>query len=181
MFWIFYEALGDLDTTSKVVGLGALALGLVPMIWFWAKGSAYYRTPPLEVFPDPHGSQLMPVQHIEGSTGGGRTMVARAARRRVAQAARRRRARLTPWTGRRGAARSLRAPRRCSPPTGRAATVAAGWLRRRRPAVGQRAGDVTTTRNEGPRVGGVEVRSIDYVPLERAARQALAPRARCGS
>ena len=76
MFWIFYEALGDLDTTSKVVGLGALALGLVPMIWFWAKGSAYYRTPPLEVFPDPHGSQLLPVQHIEGSTGEGRTMVA---------------------------------------------------------------------------------------------------------
>ena len=90
MFWIFYEALGDLDTTSKVVGLGALALGLVPMIWFWAKGSAYYRTPPLEVFPDPHGSQLLPVQHIEGSAGGGRTMVAqrgpgdgRAGRRRA--------------------------------------------------------------------------------------------------
>jgi amino acid transporter len=63
MFWIFYEALGDLDTTSRVVGLGALALGLVPMIWFWAKGSAYYRTPALETFPDPHGPALVPLVH----------------------------------------------------------------------------------------------------------------------
>jgi amino acid transporter len=71
MFWIFYEALGDLDTTSKVVGLGALAIGLVPMIWFWAKGSAYYRTPPLETFPDPHGSDTLPVVHGDGDGAAG--------------------------------------------------------------------------------------------------------------
>ncbi|MBW8766569.1 MAG: APC family permease [Geodermatophilales bacterium] len=52
MFWIFVEALPTLDTTTKVVGIGALALGLIPMIWYWLKGAAYYRTRPLETFAD---------------------------------------------------------------------------------------------------------------------------------
>jgi len=52
MFWIFVEALPTLDTTAKVVGIGALVLGLIPMGWYWAKGAAYYRTPPLETFTE---------------------------------------------------------------------------------------------------------------------------------
>jgi amino acid transporter len=50
MFWVFIESLPELDTTTKTVGLGALALGLIPLGWYWAKGVGYYRTKPLETF-----------------------------------------------------------------------------------------------------------------------------------
>ena len=53
MFWIFIEAIPTLDLTAKVVGLGALAIGVVPMVWFWVKGASYYRTPALQTFADP--------------------------------------------------------------------------------------------------------------------------------
>src|SRR3954471_7761713 len=50
MFWVFIESLPELDTTTKTVGLGALALGLIPLGWYWAKGVGYYRTKPFETF-----------------------------------------------------------------------------------------------------------------------------------
>ena len=50
MLWVFAESIPTLDTTAKVVGLGALALGVVPMVWFWTRGAAYYRTRPLQAF-----------------------------------------------------------------------------------------------------------------------------------
>lgn len=43
MMWVFYEALPTLNTTTKSVGLGALALGFIPMVWYWRKGSSYYH------------------------------------------------------------------------------------------------------------------------------------------
>ncbi|MFJ8586396.1 APC family permease [Streptomyces sp. NPDC093595] len=43
MFWIFFESLGELSGTSVAVGLGGLGAGLVPMLWYWRRGSAYYR------------------------------------------------------------------------------------------------------------------------------------------
>jgi amino acid transporter len=52
MFWVFIESLPELDTTTKAVGLGALALGLIPLAFYWAKGVGYYRTKPLETFAD---------------------------------------------------------------------------------------------------------------------------------
>jgi amino acid transporter len=52
MLWVFAESIPTLDTTARVVGLGALAVGVVPMIWFWTKGAAYYRTRPLQTFVD---------------------------------------------------------------------------------------------------------------------------------
>jgi amino acid transporter len=52
MFWIFIQALPTLDMTTKVVGIGALALGLIPMAWYWTRGAAYYRTRPLETFDE---------------------------------------------------------------------------------------------------------------------------------
>jgi hypothetical protein len=55
MLWIFVEAIPTLDATARIVGLGALALGVVPMVWFWRKRVAYYRTPGLQTFPDPSG------------------------------------------------------------------------------------------------------------------------------
>jgi len=60
MFWIFVEALPTLDMTTKVVGIGALALGLIPMVWFWVKGAAYFRTPPLETFTELAESSPVP-------------------------------------------------------------------------------------------------------------------------
>ena len=43
MVWVFYQALPTLDGTTKTVGLGALALGLIPMAFYWRKARAYYH------------------------------------------------------------------------------------------------------------------------------------------
>ncbi|MGW0944888.1 APC family permease [Streptomyces sp. NPDC002623] len=43
MFWIFVESLGELDPAAIAIGIGGLALGLVPMLWYWRQGSDYYR------------------------------------------------------------------------------------------------------------------------------------------
>ncbi|MFJ8645404.1 APC family permease [Streptomyces sp. NPDC093546] len=45
MFWVFVTALDELSRTSVAVGLGGLGAGVVPMLWYWRKGSAYYRCP----------------------------------------------------------------------------------------------------------------------------------------
>lgn len=52
MFWIFVEALPTLTGTAKVVGLGALAVGIVPLVFYWARGSRYYRLRPFETFTE---------------------------------------------------------------------------------------------------------------------------------
>ncbi|MEW1777361.1 APC family permease [Streptomyces sp. NPDC086777] len=43
MFWIFVESLGELSTAAIAIGVGGLAVGLVPMLWYWKQGSDYYR------------------------------------------------------------------------------------------------------------------------------------------
>ena len=43
MFWIFVESLGELDPAAIAIGVGGLAVGLVPMLWYWRQGSDYYR------------------------------------------------------------------------------------------------------------------------------------------
>ncbi|GGT39101.1 putative amino acid permease [Streptomyces kurssanovii] len=43
MLWIFFESLGELSGASVAIGLGGLASGLVPMVLYWRRGSAYYR------------------------------------------------------------------------------------------------------------------------------------------
>ncbi|MEW2630352.1 APC family permease [Streptomyces sp. NPDC048389] len=43
MLWVFFESLGGLGGASIAIGLGGLASGLVPMIVYWRRGSAYYR------------------------------------------------------------------------------------------------------------------------------------------
>ncbi|MEV6650219.1 APC family permease [Streptomyces sp. NPDC051219] len=48
MFWIFYESLTELSATSIAIGIGGLAVGLVPMIWYWKQGSSYYRPAKLD-------------------------------------------------------------------------------------------------------------------------------------
>ena len=48
MAWVFVQVLPTLDTETKIIGLGALALGLIPLVWFWRQGSSYYRTERLD-------------------------------------------------------------------------------------------------------------------------------------
>lgn len=43
MLWAFVESLGELSTTALSIGLGGLLAGIVPMLVYWRKGSAYYR------------------------------------------------------------------------------------------------------------------------------------------
>ncbi|MGW6534309.1 APC family permease [Streptomyces sp. NPDC055051] len=43
MLWVFVESLGELSTTALTIGLGGLAVGVVPMTVYWRKGSDYYR------------------------------------------------------------------------------------------------------------------------------------------
>ncbi|MER7517092.1 APC family permease [Streptomyces sp. NPDC126499] len=43
MLWAFVESLGELSTASLAIGLGGLAAGVLPMLVYWRKGSAYYR------------------------------------------------------------------------------------------------------------------------------------------
>ncbi|NNN30830.1 APC family permease [Streptomyces sp. S3(2020)] len=48
MFWIFVESLGELSRAAITIGVGGLAVGLVPMLWYWKKGSDYYRPAKLD-------------------------------------------------------------------------------------------------------------------------------------
>ncbi|MFJ6994593.1 APC family permease [Streptomyces sp. NPDC003090] len=48
MLWIFYESLAELSTASVAIGLGGLAAGLIPMTWYWRRGSSYYRPAKLD-------------------------------------------------------------------------------------------------------------------------------------
>ncbi|GAA0319114.1 APC family permease [Streptomyces turgidiscabies] len=43
MFWVLVESLGELSGAAVTIGLGGLAVSLVPMLWYWRKGSEYYR------------------------------------------------------------------------------------------------------------------------------------------
>ncbi|MGV9266941.1 APC family permease [Kitasatospora sp. NPDC003701] len=43
MTFVFVHALFDFTDLQLALGLGTLALGIVPMVWYWARGSSYYR------------------------------------------------------------------------------------------------------------------------------------------
>ncbi|WP_328875869.1 APC family permease [Streptomyces sp. NBC_00287] len=48
MFWVFVESLGELAPAAIAIGVGGLAAGLVPMLWYWRQGSDYYRPAKLD-------------------------------------------------------------------------------------------------------------------------------------
>ncbi|MFD6296261.1 APC family permease [Streptomyces sp. NPDC060235] len=62
MFWVFVESLGELSAPSVAIGIGGIAAGLLPMLWYWGQGSDYYRPARLdatrvveaEYIPDGH-------------------------------------------------------------------------------------------------------------------------------
>jgi len=42
LLWMFVEAIGSNDAVVNGIGLGLLAVGVVPMVIAWRKGSAYF-------------------------------------------------------------------------------------------------------------------------------------------
>ncbi|GAB3125606.1 APC family permease [Glaciibacter psychrotolerans] len=51
MVWIFIVSIPSLETIVVIIGIGALALGIIPLVLFWKKGAAYFQRRPLEL-PD---------------------------------------------------------------------------------------------------------------------------------
>lgn len=49
MVWIFIESIPTLGATVDLIGLGALAAGLIPMAIYWKKGSEYFVRRPLDI------------------------------------------------------------------------------------------------------------------------------------
>jgi len=37
-----------LDSLTKIVGFGTIALGLIPMLWYWSRGHIYFKMPTKE-------------------------------------------------------------------------------------------------------------------------------------
>ncbi len=48
MGYIFYQVIPNLNGTTLIVGLGAMALGLIPMGYYWSKGNPYFNMPTRE-------------------------------------------------------------------------------------------------------------------------------------
>lgn len=44
--WVLYEAEPGFNKTENIVGWGTLGAGLIPLVWYWIKGSSYYQTRP---------------------------------------------------------------------------------------------------------------------------------------
>jgi len=42
---MFIKVIPGLDHLTKIVGFGSLALGLIPMIWYWSTGHLYFKMP----------------------------------------------------------------------------------------------------------------------------------------
>ncbi|MEO6943291.1 MAG: APC family permease [Lacisediminihabitans sp.] len=49
MVWIFFVSIPTLGPLVDIIGVGALVIGVVPLVMFWKKGSAYYQRRPLEL------------------------------------------------------------------------------------------------------------------------------------
>ncbi|NNN02049.1 MAG: APC family permease [Acidimicrobiaceae bacterium] len=45
MGYIFYKSIPNLNSTTLAVGLGAMGLGLIPLIFYWIKGVPYFDMP----------------------------------------------------------------------------------------------------------------------------------------
>ncbi len=45
MSYLFIKSIPGLNRVELVVGLGSMALGLIPMAWYWYKGAPYFKMP----------------------------------------------------------------------------------------------------------------------------------------
>ncbi|MFD9318598.1 APC family permease [Streptomyces sp. NPDC060053] len=72
MFWILVESLGELNPAAVAIGIGGLAVGLVPMLWYWRQGSDYYRPARLDASRTVEADYVpegRPVTHSAGHEG----------------------------------------------------------------------------------------------------------------
>jgi amino acid transporter len=42
---MFIKVIPTLDNVTKIVGFGTIALGLIPMLWYWSRGHIYFKMP----------------------------------------------------------------------------------------------------------------------------------------
>jgi len=42
---MFFKVIPNLDAVTNAVGLGAIALGFIPMLWYWSRGHVYFKMP----------------------------------------------------------------------------------------------------------------------------------------
>ena len=42
---LFVKSIPALNNVELLVGLGSMALGLIPMAWYWYKGAPYFKMP----------------------------------------------------------------------------------------------------------------------------------------
>ena len=45
---MFIKVIPTLDQTTKIISFGTMALGLIPMIWYWSRGHVYFKMPSKE-------------------------------------------------------------------------------------------------------------------------------------
>ncbi|MFJ2002619.1 APC family permease [Streptomyces chartreusis] len=69
MFWIFVESLGELSGSAVAIGLGGIAIGLVPMLWYWRQGSDYYRPAKLDA------TRTVEADYVPAGGGGNDSLV----------------------------------------------------------------------------------------------------------
>ncbi|MGN9760010.1 APC family permease [Streptomyces sp. SD31] len=69
MFWVFVESLGELSRSAIAIGLGGLAAGLVPMLWYWRQGSDYYRPAKLDA------ARTVEADYVPAGAGGTNSLV----------------------------------------------------------------------------------------------------------
>ncbi|MGW4870593.1 APC family permease [Streptomyces chartreusis] len=69
MFWIFVESLGELSGSAVAIGLGGIAIGLVPMLWYWRQGSDYYRPAKLDA------TRTVEADYVPAGGGGNNSLV----------------------------------------------------------------------------------------------------------
>ncbi|WCE01470.1 APC family permease [Streptomyces sp. HUAS 31] len=69
MFWIFVESLGELSGSALAIGFGGIAIGLVPMLWYWRQGSDYYRPAKLDA------TRTVEADYVPAGGGGDNSLV----------------------------------------------------------------------------------------------------------
>ncbi|MFF4048710.1 APC family permease [Streptomyces chartreusis] len=69
MFWIFVESLGELSGSAVAIGLGGIAIGVVPMLWYWRQGSDYYRPAKLDA------TRTVEADYVPAGGGGNDSLV----------------------------------------------------------------------------------------------------------
>jgi amino acid transporter len=61
MGYLFVKSIPELNHVELIVGLGSMALGFIPMAWYWYKGAPYFKLPDKL---DRH-AQLLELQQME--------------------------------------------------------------------------------------------------------------------